>query len=125
MEDKDLLMLAAYASGLQVKYQPEKDDFIHTNMNHVFYNKPWNPLKRDSDAFRLAVRLAMTVDTNGGCVYLPKDKYNPEIFMIKKQEKIGSYKSIRQAIVIAAAKIGKEKYDRLGQHNGQNITCTS
>lgn len=90
-EDKELLELAAKAAGIEiigfgeVFWVPEGEEL----------QRPWNPLIDDGDALRLAVKLGLLADdgyTATFCNALDKDD---------------PYAATRQAIVRAAAEIGR------------------
>ena len=113
MSDRELLELAAKAAGdfTTAKYYRVADDLPVVFMLN---DKPWNPLKDDGDALRLAVKLRMDV-----CIGTPFD-IEPGIHAIvfvaddssetvDVEVPIGNdpYAATRRAIVRAAAEIGK------------------
>jgi len=79
MTDKELLVLAARAAGIPLSFDLNRIDGLT--------NDYWNPLDDDGDAFRLAVKLTITI--NNDCI------------------SDADYKSTRRAIVLSAAEIGK------------------
>ena len=114
MTDKELLQLAAKASGLYVKsawvnpddmfmgliVKPSKESSRQTITE-------WNPLSDDGDALRLATKLRL-------CIEFPSDKpYGPDRVFINNGYGIvedvidDPYAATRRAIVRAAAEIGK------------------
>lgn len=57
--DKDPLMAAAKAAGVLIFAY--RDDMYTAPFENHSMSRPWNPLKDDGDALRLAVRLNFTV----------------------------------------------------------------
>jgi hypothetical protein len=99
MTDKELLELAAKASGMEPPLFWEDGKPIY----------PWNPLTNDGDALRLAVKLSMKVYV--GEAY-PWDKdcadYSHRFgACVDEDENNDPYAATRRAIVRAAAEIGK------------------
>lgn len=98
MDDKELLVFAAKAAGVETE---ELSD------GGVWYWKPfatcrtqWNPLTDDGDAFRLAVQLGLLgVPKHGIRWFYALGGDNP-------------LADTRRAIVRVAANIGKEKEER-------------
>lgn len=104
MTDKELLELAAKASGFETIRYEHSDDVqslsIRYGLTEAIWNgeKYWNPLVDDGDAFRLAVKLQMdvTIEDCGAWV-------NDRITVMD----IDRYAATRRAIVLAAARIGE------------------
>lgn len=88
MNDKELLTLAAKAAGKKLT---------------EFWN--WNPLVDDWDAFRLAVKLNMTLLRLSNSVEV--SDFEAKIH-VKEYLNDDPYAATRRAIVRAAAEIGKE-----------------
>jgi hypothetical protein len=111
MTDRELLELAAKAAGINTKRSLQYADGA--------YDWPekagrWNPLADDGDAFRLAVKLGMTVslepptETDAACVIVAdwsNDTGWPRVSLSEPHKK-DSYAATRRAIVRAAAEIG-------------------
>lgn len=103
MSDRELLELAAKANGWNA-FEGQANQMIESG---------WNPLSDDGDAFRLAVRLGMVLDTdyNGGSIAGNcKVECNYDEPEFGYQEGIGKkdpYAATRRAIVRAAAEIGR------------------
>lgn len=94
MTDRELLELAAKAAGA---YRLTKDLYQVDGSD-------WNPLTDDGDAFRLAVKLKLTITVYGTetlVVYGDGEK-------IYEEGRSDLYAASRYAIVRAAAEIGKE-----------------
>lgn len=102
MTDRELLELAAKAAEIEIGW---KDDISYTGMGS-FMPIFWNPLVRDGDALRLAVKLGMRVEANArtACAVVLSPMMEPFAF-----EPVGTdpYAATRRAIVRAAAEIGK------------------
>ncbi|WP_399677221.1 hypothetical protein [Xenophilus sp.] len=60
MDDRQLLEAAARAAGIEGRYF-ENDNPIHCGIYRAEHEYYWNPLISDSEAFRLAVKLNLTV----------------------------------------------------------------
>ena len=111
--DRELLELAAKAAGYKFSdYTFKGEDGI------CLINPPkrnWNPLENDGDAFRLAVKLKLSVQVLDKCSYV---QTNPETIlgwssvseleMFVEDDSDACNAATRRAIVRAAAEIGKE-----------------
>ena len=104
--DRELLELAAKAAGYQ--YIKPIEDYdgslgLEVGSTNPMRTYTWNPLKDDSDAFRLAIRLKMEVDFDDVRVAVRTRQE------IKVLEDAGGdlYAATRRAIVLAAATIGE------------------
>jgi len=106
--DRELLELAAKAAEYWSNEFNCIFDIPHLN---------WNPLLSDGDAFRLAVKLQLTVCNDqvaSGytyCTDVDKDVNFPAVHSGKNENKVidEDYVAARRAIVLAAAKIGESK----------------
>lgn len=108
MTDRELLKLAAYAAGYW------SDEF---NCPDKLPHLGWNPLTDDGDAFRLAVKLLISVehpnprDLGGGYVvartWRAYHRKMPENLFVTEEFHGDPYAATRRAIVRAAAEIGK------------------
>jgi hypothetical protein len=103
MSDRELLELAAKAAGdfTIPKYYRVADDLPVVFMLN---DKPWNPLKDDGDALRLAVKLRMSLVMFS--IYVRVDTVDYED--IYEEYGDDPYTATRRAIVRAAAEIGKQ-----------------
>jgi hypothetical protein len=103
MDDKTLLELAAKAAGIDCEIEEFGNGLcIGTNQ----YNEiVFNPLINDGDALRLAVKLAMEIDTGYSDKFVKSRTPGGEWFevVIACSAEIAT----RRAIVRAAAEIGK------------------
>lgn len=107
MTDKELLTLAAKAAGIQYT---EREGVMYVVASLV-HSREWNPLTDDGDAFRLAVKLSLTVEVG-------HDKYSDVWAYPNKDTKRDKVRATepfdgdplaatRLAIVRAAAEIGR------------------
>lgn len=107
MSDRELLLLAAKAAGIEV--WPRAGMLITQQTGY------WDPLTSDGDALRLAVRLQLSVyneQVQSGAAYCTRG--DDEVFQYVSGATNGGskvlledYAATRRAIVLAAAKIGK------------------
>jgi len=113
MTDKELLKLAAKATGIEGRYA-SLDEFPDWMTVHdgegVYYtsSQAWNPLTDDGDALRLAVRLLFEIDMGRGCIAIRHSTG----FKILEAFNHDPYAATRRAIVRAAAEIGRNQYDK-------------
>ena len=101
-DDKRLLELAARAAGMPIHVWGQKGQELVADMSNPAGHKLWNPLTDDGDAFRLAVKLRISVEqmameviaypADGTCAIEPNDD---------------RYAATRRAIVRAAAAIAE------------------
>jgi hypothetical protein len=109
MTDQDLLELAAKAAGLtNVEFH---DIGVTCGMWNSSMTDYWNPLKNDSDALRLAVKLGMEVYVDNhpdGCECTEVRSITfPKSGRVIVNHEDDAHSATRRAIVIAAAEIGK------------------
>lgn len=112
MTDKELLELAAKASGIK---DPLVQDFVGTcldiryGLSKAVWDEEegeyWNPLEDDADAFRLMVKLGMDLTLSGKKAAVAQ----AGAFMTQKYCNGNPCSATRRAIVKAAAEIGKEQ----------------
>lgn len=103
MNDKELLKLAAKASGVVGVYY-ESDNPIHTGVFAGSTNHYWNPLIDDGDALRLAVKLHMHLDMRS---LDPGASTIAHGWLWEQASATERAAATRRAIVRAAAEIGK------------------
>lgn len=101
MTDRELLELAAKAAGISLEDE------------HYWINgwwTRWNPRDNDGDAFRLAVKLGLVVDTLNGRVILAERLgrgHRDWTYGATEDEVFDDDFATRRAIVRAAAEIGR------------------
>jgi len=113
MTDRELLELAAKASGLHIV--PSEDGQLWEMEPDGLNGGPWNPLTEDGDALRLAVELKISIDLYADSVEamdsckpfrIGHDTFHNNFVCI--EDAAPDYaESVRRAIVRAAAEIGK------------------
>lgn len=106
MTDRELLEMAAKASGCEVERYSEKYGVLISVADGVIMW--WNPLLNDGEALRLAVKLNLRVMPQEECVYVES---NPDSVLgfasVSEMNGDRPYTATRRAIVRAAAEIGK------------------
>lgn len=116
MTDRELLELAAKAAGIDITFENGRPKRIEMFRGHLANYEDWNPLTDDGDALRLAVKLRFTISTlvaagadmmSGSGVHTTQEHLDepPEFWTSHDTD---PYAATRQAIVRAAAEIGKE-----------------
>jgi hypothetical protein len=109
MNDRELLELAAKASGLTTKHKwnakrLEREPPIISLVTHrddELHGTAWNPLEDDGDAFRLAVKLEIRFG------YDPQNDDFAASASNASHRFSGADKDPRRIIVLIAAEIGK------------------
>lgn len=115
--DKELLELAAKAVGIVGEwvddYNPTHDYFYQGNHSGFYVGEAvggsctvWNPLTDDGDAFRLAVKLNISIDISETWLNM---FYNNKVLIATPIIVAEKGEATRRAIVRAAAAIGKSK----------------
>jgi len=128
MTDRALLELAAKAAGLTInaKQQAERDKIVDASAASLWLTDgttAWNPIKHDSDALHLAVKLRLSIESDASVEvgYYPgiggeydigvevwlvhADGTSTTVFELYDKD---PHAATRRAIVRAAAEIGKE-----------------
>lgn len=119
--DKLILELAAKAFGINVLWSEpfERYEIWSTREDGgQEYHGEWSPLDDDGDAFKIQVKLGIDVRIRSGMVecylstrhWLNSGDYDLLLASspIEKNEGLpGTYKSVRYAIALAAAEVGK------------------
>jgi hypothetical protein len=101
MTDKELLELAAKAAGIELKWMTQLGNGVKRDEDFI---SNWHPLTDDGDALRLAVKLDLEILFTYNTVRaLPHTR---GILHIENKSD-DPYAATRQAIVRAAAEIGK------------------
>lgn len=128
MDDRELLELAAKAADIFVKSSTwpyscpvEDETFFDEESKSItgtrlwFSEKgeiggteeyTWSPLTNDADAFRLAVKLELCIDSGLISVYRTARNVNDAIYEVGTKY-TDPYKTTRRLIVQAAAQIGR------------------
>ena len=122
MNDRELLELAAKAAGMRLHVWGTKGAENFADLD-AHQGGRWNPLSDDGDALRLAVKLHISIehpdpaDLGGGYVnasicrhryrYRPLNKYSFCVVAGSEEFPGDLLSATRQAIVLAAAEIGK------------------
>lgn len=103
MTDRELLEAAAKAAGLTIVYWAQDDyPVVRDGDNNV----GWSPLKFDSDALRLAVKLRFAVNVWHGCSVMTGSGLAATCVMEDISD--DPYAATRRAIVRAAAAMGEK-----------------
>jgi hypothetical protein len=97
--DRELLELAAKAAGLRITWDGDNPPYPRATPDG-HWNPVWNPLTRDGDALRLAVKLDMDINIESDFGHTRAN----ECF---EDHGADAESATRRAIVRAAAEIGK------------------
>ena len=100
MTDDELLKLAAKAAGLS--------HLIEAKVFGDEYAGQWNPLADDGDAFRLAVKLRLSIENGEYDVSVEVWYELSNLRRVNEFYGNDPFAATRRAIVRAAAEIGKE-----------------
>jgi hypothetical protein len=103
MSDQKLLELAATAIGYQAIFNAVDACQLWTLGVETEYVQFWNPLEDDADAFRLAVKLGISIPTP------MTDQFYANHHLCGTIKEVGNdpYSATRRAIVRVAAEIGR------------------
>ncbi len=108
--DRDLLIYAAKAAGIQYTISVNGAFLIAPYMNPLT-KVSWNPLEDDGDAFRLAVKLNISIGFGIFATQINCEIYDwaeDEVLVEWKEDgRKDPYAATRRAIVRAAAEIGR------------------
>jgi hypothetical protein len=115
MNARELLELAARAAGLKIDFRTWVSSRIgkfglieYTNCEGYWVDgKQWNPLFDDGDAFRLAVKLNLSVYANQELICVTHTTKTFGELEISEVEFTDIYAATRLAIVKAAAELGR------------------
>lgn len=105
MNDRELLELAAKAAGLRLEWQR---DILRASDDGCVW-EIWNPLQRDGDALRLAVKLRLVIQHAHKYVVVMDVDRNVAEHEDNRENGGDPYTATRRAIVKAAAAIGRTK----------------
>lgn len=108
MSDRELLELAAKAAGVEIHgwFGDYANDILFADIGPDEVIE-WNPLTDDGDAFRLAVKLGLMVDTS--CQPALILCAGPCGIGLEESARADPYAATRRAIVRAASEIGGAK----------------
>ena len=101
MTDRELIELAAKSAGYTV-LDGWSEIVVQKHENNL-YPHAWNPISDDGDAFRLAVKLGLSINLRH-CQVLIEDSRIDSIWQTHDGDELSA---TRRAIVRAAAEIGK------------------
>ena len=109
MSDRELLELAAKAMEIDVRWIDEWNGFFIHRPHKLPGEWPmWNPLTDDVDAFRLAVKLGISIHMGTYKVVCEVVPQEDDGNIVTKENCVSDpYAATRRAIVRAAAEIGK------------------
>ena len=109
MSNQELLELAAKAAGLEIEPCTCSNKKWPFKIKNDFGIDHWNPLKDDSDALRLAVKLHLSVE-----IWVGSSRHKQGVTIAEHDNASAElphngdpYAATRRAIVCAAAEIGK------------------
>ena len=105
--DRELLELAAKAAGIKELRSPDgvlRDCTGGDPMMNIFASKPWNPIKDDGDALRLAVNLGIGTMHHQGWGQVMHPNIEDRLDFKYDEDPLAA---TRRAIVRAAAEIGR------------------
>ncbi len=119
MTDREMLELAAKAAGMRIGFGEDEwfqtqrpgDVALYSGSSKVHPPPPWNPLRDDGDALRLAVKLHMNLAmfpagmVLAACGFHESGAARIEVAI---QGEPGDCRTIRYAITQAAAQVGAE-----------------
>jgi hypothetical protein len=100
MTDKELLELAAKASGIALEIDDDGFPCYWGEYRGMPQKEMWNPLEYDGDTFRLAAQLRM-FENPMYCRGFER--------AFNEENEVDEYAPVRRYIVRAAAEIGKQK----------------
>lgn len=109
MTNCELVTLAAKAAGINLHVWGTKGAENFADLDAGPFGKLWNPLKDDSDAFRLVVKLGLFVDAYAPATTVGNVICSTSLACKTRMEDHNgdAYAATRRAIVRAAAEIGK------------------
>lgn len=101
MTDKELLVLAAKAAGIELLWPIcTRGDEVPWSLTHA---RHWNPRAYDGDALRLAAKLIIDIEWATEYIVFANGNYSDDI----KNHGNDHAATVRSVIVRAAAEIGK------------------
>jgi hypothetical protein len=101
--DREMLELAAKAAGFEpLRFDVDLDGLLLRGVQ-----EPWNPLRDDGDALRLAVKLCMQIECSKGYQYA--SVYGHAWQVSERHDGFDPYAATRRAIVRAAASLASKE----------------
>lgn len=107
MTDRELLELAAKAAKIELVWNGEKDPWCFAE---IFPGIKWNPITDDGDALRLACKLSLVVycdEVEAWCEWGELNEASEYEHHVSTEPEYQGAQSVRRAIVLAAAEIGR------------------
>ncbi len=117
MKDREMLEAAAKAAGIDIHWNAMVNAGKHpiVNYRNAYEYDEWNPLERDGDALRLAVKLGMTIEYTrtlagvyAGMNCWPSGRGD----CAATEQSADPNADVRRAIVRAAAALGRANDDQ-------------
>ena len=106
MQDRELMELVAKSVGEELVWYTDWNEITYCCRKNHIYNGIWEPLMCGEHALELAVDLRLNIELTKRTVLVYQDGTNPSEGVIKPLSS-DPYASVRLAIVLAAAEIGK------------------
>lgn len=109
MTGRELLEFAAKAAGITLEWDGNPDDWMPMYYEGKTYHQ-WNPLDDDGDALRLACKLALVVYCDEVEALCEWGELNEDLeyeHHVSAEPEYQWAQSVRRAIVLAAAEIGR------------------
>ena len=104
MTDRELLELAAKAAGMAPPY--DEHGIFSAWVGDPVHGHWWNPIEYDGDALRLAADLCINIEWFPGMKFVQTCRFGIGEIIGWVDER-GRSGSLRRAITVAAARIGK------------------
>ncbi|MCA4076428.1 MULTISPECIES: hypothetical protein [Pseudomonas] len=116
MTDREMLELAAKAAGYVVRWYDDSLAYgptfgIEVEPGNPSGFEPWSPLENDGDALRLAADLCINIEWFPGQKFVQACRFGIGEIIGWVDER-GRSGSLRRAITVAAAKIGKAMQEK-------------
>lgn len=110
--DRELLELAARASGTSIHFAPDGTPHLAEMEGNASlrYWQPWNPLTDDGDALRLATRLDIQIFPSDRPGFATCDVHRSYVYATEPHG-TDRYAAVRRSIVRAAAQLADRNPD--------------
>ena len=106
MTDRELMEFVAKAVGEELVWYIDWNDTLYCCRKNNVCNGTWEPLLSNDHAFELAVQLRLNIELTNRAALVYQDGTNPNEGVIVLLEP-DPCEAVRNAIVIAAAEIGR------------------